>query len=41
MKSVLMIGMGRFGHHLCENMVELGNEVMIIDEDGKINRRSY
>ena len=35
MKSVLMIGMGRFGHHLCENMVELGNEVMIIDEDEK------
>jgi len=35
MKSVLMIGMGRFGHHLCRNMVELGNEVMIIDEDEK------
>lgn len=35
MKSVLMIGMGRFGHHLCKNMVELGNEVMIIDEDEK------
>jgi len=35
MKSVLMIGMGRFGHHLCKNMVELGNEVMIIDVDEK------
>lgn len=35
MKSVLMIGMGRFGHHLCHNMVALGNEVMIIDEDEK------
>lgn len=35
MKSVLMIGMGRFGHHLCKNMVELGNEVMIIDDDEK------
>lgn len=33
MKSVLMIGMGRFGHHLCKNMIELGNEVMIIDKD--------
>lgn len=35
MKSVLMIGMGRFGHHLCKNMAELGNEVMIIDNDEK------
>lgn len=33
MKSVLIIGMGRFGHHLCQKMVELGNEVMIVDED--------
>lgn len=33
MKSVLIIGMGRFGHHLCKNMAELGNEVMIIDSD--------
>lgn len=33
MKSVLIIGMGRFGHHLCKKMVELGNEVMIVDED--------
>ncbi|GFI62100.1 Ktr system potassium uptake protein A [Clostridiales bacterium] len=35
MKSVLMIGMGRFGHHLCKNMAELGNEIMIIDENEK------
>ena len=33
MKSVLIIGLGRFGHHLCVNMAELGNEVMIIDRD--------
>ncbi len=33
MKSVLIIGMGRFGHHLCQKMVELGNEVMIVDND--------
>lgn len=33
MKSVLIIGLGRFGHHLCTNMVQLGNEVMIIDRD--------
>ncbi len=31
MKSILIIGMGKFGHHLCENMVRLGNEVMIVD----------
>ncbi len=31
MKSVLVIGMGRFGHHLSLNMVKLGNEVMIVD----------
>lgn len=37
MKSVLIIGMGRFGHHLCKKMVELGNEVMIVDcEEDKI-----
>ena len=35
MKSVLLIGMGRFGHHLCKNLVDLGNEVMIIDNDEK------
>lgn len=33
MKSVLIIGMGRFGHHLAQNMLELGNDVMIIDVD--------
>ena len=33
MKTVLIIGLGRFGHHLCVDMAELGNEVMIIDKD--------
>lgn len=33
MKSILIIGLGRFGHHLCMNMTKLGNEVMIIDRD--------
>ncbi len=33
MKSILIIGLGRFGHHLCSNMMNLGNEVMIIDRD--------
>ena len=31
MKSVLIIGMGKFGHHLCEGMAKLGNEQMIVD----------
>ena len=32
MKSILIIGMGRFGHHLTINFSRLGNEVMIVDE---------
>lgn len=31
MKSVLIIGMGKFGHHLCENLVALHNDVMVVD----------
>ncbi len=31
MKSVLIIGMGRFGNHLCRKLVELKNEVMAVD----------
>lgn len=31
MKSVLIIGMGRFGHHLCHNLLEQNNEIMIVD----------
>ena len=33
MKSVLIIGLGRLGHHLCVNMSQLGNEVMIVDRN--------
>ena len=32
MKSILIIGLGRFGHHLCKNLVKMGNQVMIVDE---------
>lgn len=32
MKSILIIGMGRFGRHLCQNFSELGNQIMIVDE---------
>lgn len=35
-KSVLIIGMGRFGRHLALRMIDLGNDVMIIDKDPSI-----
>ena len=31
MKSVLIIGLGRFGKYMAENMMALGNEVLAID----------
>lgn len=33
MKSILMIGMGKFGHRLCRELCRMGNEVMIADCD--------
>lgn len=33
MKSILVIGLGRFGRHLCEKFMSLGNEVMVVDRD--------
>ncbi|MCI6629193.1 MAG: TrkA family potassium uptake protein [Lachnospiraceae bacterium] len=33
MKTALIIGMGKFGHHLCHRLVSLGNQVMIVDEN--------
>ena len=33
MKSILIIGIGRFGQHLATNLMKLGNEVMIVDKD--------
>jgi trk system potassium uptake protein TrkA len=42
MKSVLIIGMGKFGHHLCDNLIELGNDVMIVDrEEEKVSDLIY
>ncbi len=32
MKTVLIIGMGRFGYHLCRKMAELGNQILAVDE---------
>ena len=31
MKSILIIGMGRFGRHLCMNLSKRGNQIMIVD----------
>ena len=31
MKSFLLIGLGKFGHHLCVDLLEAGCEVMIVD----------
>ena len=31
MKSVLLIGLGRFGRHMAEKLIEEGNEVLGID----------
>ena len=32
MKSILVIGIGRFGRHLSRKLIDLGNEVMIVDQ---------
>lgn len=32
-KSILIIGMGRFGRHLARKMNELGNSVMVVDKE--------
>ncbi len=33
MRSILVIGLGRFGKHLAGKFSELGNEVMVVDTD--------
>ena len=33
MQSILIIGLGRFGRHLCRKFMSLKNEVMIVDSD--------
>ena len=33
MQSVLIIGLGRFGRHLCRKFMSLKNEVLIVDSD--------
>lgn len=42
MKSILVIGAGRYGTHLALELYKLGNEVMIVDQDEtKINEISH
>lgn len=36
MKSILVIGLGRFGKHLALKMQELGNDVMVVDREEEI-----
>ena len=36
MKTVLIIGLGRFGRRLATRMAALGNEVMIVDQNAEI-----
>lgn len=33
MKSILLIGLGRFGRHMAEKFIELGHEVLAVDKD--------
>ena len=33
MKAFLVLGLGRFGTHLTTRLMELGNEVMVVDQD--------
>ena len=39
MKSILVIGLGRFGRHLAKKMLDLGNDVMIVDKDAELIER--
>ncbi|HPE16762.1 MAG TPA: TrkA family potassium uptake protein, partial [Oscillospiraceae bacterium] len=36
MRSMLVIGAGRFGRHLSIKLAELGNEVMVVDKDEEV-----
>lgn len=33
MKSVLVIGAGKFGHHIAEFLYDMGNDVMLVDKN--------
>ena len=39
MKNILLIGLGRFGTHIAEQLHDLGHEVMAVDsKEAKVNR---
>mgnify|MGYP003530750466 CR=1 FL=1 len=33
MQSILVIGVGRFGKHLAKQMLDLGNDIVIVDKN--------
>lgn len=33
MKSILVIGAGKFGHHIAEYLCDMGNDVMLVDKE--------
>ena len=35
MKTILLIGLGRFGRHAARKLRELGHQVMAIDREGR------
>lgn len=42
MKSVLIIGMGRFGRHMAQKLYDLGHDVLAIDKmKEKINKSPF
>lgn len=41
MKSILIIGMGKIGQHLCRKLLDLDNEVMIIDQNEEAIREFF
>ena len=42
MKSILLIGLGRFGRHIAQELNELGHQVMAIDSnEGPCERRAF
>ena len=36
MKSILLIGMGRFGRHMAEKLLECGSQIMVVEQDEQI-----
>ncbi len=40
MKTILVIGLGRFGTHLCRGLTQAGNEVLAVDSDEKRCKRA-